>query len=61
MKSDNESSVSPMKSPARASDLIKTIVSRFSRGNVNLQQGRYLTQEAQNARKKSLDQYDFLS
>lgn len=41
--------------------IVKKVVSRFSRGNVNLQSSRYLTREDQDARITALAQYDFFS
>ena len=61
MKSNNESNVLMEKKATKNSVIVKNIVSRFTRGNVNLQMGNYLTKKDQDARKKVLEQYDFLS
>lgn len=61
MMTNNESVELEESKTTKKSTVTQNIISRFSRGNVNLQKGRYLTQEVQNARKKTLDQYDFLS
>ena len=54
MKSNNESNVLMEKKATKNSAIVKNIVSRFTRGNVNLQMGNYLTKKDQDARKKVL-------
>ena len=54
MKSNNESNVLMEKKATKNSVIVKNIVSRFTRGNVNLQMDNYLTKKVQDARKKVL-------
>ena len=54
MKSNNESNVLMEKKATKNSVIVKNIVSRFTRGNVNLQMDNYLTKKDQDARKKAL-------
>jgi len=43
----------------RESDPARKRVSRYSRGNVNLQRGHYVTKEEKDARKKAIFSYSF--
>lgn len=61
MMKNKKTGVLPEETTTIHTAIVNKIVSRFSRGNVNLQTNRYLTKETQDARKRALDQYDFLS